>query len=133
MVKLVTISELSKILGLIDPNTKKPLNYILRYWEKCFKQIKSKKINNRRYYSNSEINKIRMIKYLIKNKGMTITGVKKILNMNINKLDELNEFSLKTDLKNSLKLKSKLILKKLNKLKRYGQKNSSESKNGSRK
>ena len=125
MVKLVTISELSKILGLIDPNTKKPLNYILRYWEKCFKQIKPKKINNRRYYSNSEINKIRMIKYLIKNKGMTITGVKKILNMNINKLDELNEFSLKTDLKNSLKLKSKLILKKLNKLKSYGKKNSS--------
>ena len=50
MNKLLTISELSKILNLIDPVTKKPQNYVLRYWEKEFKQIKAKKINNRRYY-----------------------------------------------------------------------------------
>ena len=51
MNKLINISELSKILNLIDPKTKKPLNHILRYWEKEFKEIKPKKINNRRYYS----------------------------------------------------------------------------------
>ena len=37
MSKLVSISELSIILNLVDPVTKKPLNHILRYWEKEFK------------------------------------------------------------------------------------------------
>ena len=31
-----------------------------------------------------------MIKFLLKNKGMTISGVKKLLNLNINKLDDYN-------------------------------------------
>ena len=51
MKKFYSISELSKNLNLIDPSSNKPLNHILRYWEKEFKQIKPKKINNRRYYS----------------------------------------------------------------------------------
>ena len=55
MGKLISISEVSKILNLVDPKTKKPLNYILRYWEKEFKQIKPKKINNRRYYTAKQI------------------------------------------------------------------------------
>ena len=42
MQKYINISELSKILGNVDPKTKKPLNYKLRYWEKEFKQIKPK-------------------------------------------------------------------------------------------
>ena len=46
MNKLINISDLSKILNLIDPVTKKPLNHVLRYWEKEFKQIKPKKISN---------------------------------------------------------------------------------------
>ena len=46
MIKLINISELSKKLNLIDPVTKKPLNHIIRYWEKEFKEIKPKKINN---------------------------------------------------------------------------------------
>ncbi len=54
MSKLINISELCKLLNLIDPKTKKPLNYILRYWEKEFPQIKPKKINNRRYYSKKK-------------------------------------------------------------------------------
>ena len=48
MSKLINISELSRILDLIDPINRKPLNHILRYWEKQFKQIRPKKINNRR-------------------------------------------------------------------------------------
>ena len=40
MNKLISISELSKILNLVDPISKKPLNHILRYWEKEFKIIK---------------------------------------------------------------------------------------------
>ena len=31
-----------------------------------------------------------MIKFLLKNKGMTISGVKKIIKSNINKLDDYN-------------------------------------------
>ena len=42
MTKLVGISELAKKLGIIDKKNKKPLNYVLRYWEKEFKQIKPK-------------------------------------------------------------------------------------------
>ena len=33
MTKLINISEASKILGLTNPKTNKPLNHILRYWE----------------------------------------------------------------------------------------------------
>ena len=90
MNKYFTISELSKILDLIDPIKKKPLNHVLRYWEKEFKQIKPKKINNRRYYSNKQVEIAKMIKYLLKSKGMTISGVKNVLNLKINKLDDYN-------------------------------------------
>ena len=126
MNKLLNISELSKILNFVDPKTKKPLNHILRYWEKEFKQIKPKKINNRRYYSPKQVNIIKMIKFLIKNKGITISGVKSIINLNTNKLDDYNSHSLKADYyKNTLKTKSKKLLEKINKLKNYGKKNSS--------
>ena len=128
MNKLLTISELSKILNLIDPATKKPQNYVLRYWEKEFKQIKAKKINNRRYYTHEQVKIAKMIKFLLKNKGMTINGVKKILNLNINKLDDYNSDSLKADYyKYFLKNKSKSILEKIKRLKNYGKKNSFKS------
>ena len=126
MNKLINISELSKILNLVDPKTKKPLNHVLRYWEKEFSSIRPKKINNRRYYSAKQVEIIKMVKFLLRNKGMTISGVKNILKLNINKLDVNNNHSLKTDYyKNFLKTKSKAVLEKINKLKNYGKKNSS--------
>tara|TARA_B100001057_G_scaffold392659_1_gene401341 strand:- start:320 stop:700 length:381 start_codon:yes stop_codon:yes gene_type:complete len=126
MNKLVRISEVSKILNLIDPITKKPLNHILRYWEKEFNEIKPKKINNQRYYSQKQIETIKLIKFLLKNKGMTISGVKKFMKLNINKLDGSDHRSLNADYyKNRLKVKSKLILEKLKEIKSYGKKNSS--------
>ena len=73
MNKYFTISEVSKILNLIDPKTKKPLNHILRYWENEFKEIKPKKINSRRYYSQDQVEIIKMIKFLLKNKGMSLS------------------------------------------------------------
>ena len=128
MRKLINISEASKILNLVDPKTKKPLNHILRFWEKEFKQIKPLKINNRRYYSPKQIEIIKSIKYLIKTKGLTISGTKELLKSNINKLDENDNHSLKvTYYKNILKLKSKKILEKISKIKSYGKKNSSKS------
>ena len=97
MSKFINISELSKMLNLVDPKTKKPLNHILRYWESEFKEIKPKKINNRRYYSKDQIEIIKMIKFLLKNKGMTISGVKNLVKLNINKLDVREYDSLKAD------------------------------------
>ena len=126
MNKLFNISEASKKVNLVDAVTKKPLNYVLRYWEKEFKQIKPKKINKRRYYSKSQLETIKMIKFLLKNKGMTISGVKNILKLSINSLDDLNQHGLKHDYyKEFIKEKSKLIIEKINKVKNYGKKNSS--------
>ena len=126
MQKYVNITELSKILGNIDPKTKKPLNHKLRYWEKEFKQIKPKMINKRRYYTAKQIETIKLIIYLLKNKGMTISGVRNMLDSNLNDLDDNNIISLKTNYyKENLKLKTKNLLKKLNKLKKYGKKNTS--------
>ena len=82
MDKFINITELSKLLNLVDKNSKKPLNYILRYWEKEFKQIKPKVINNRRYYSSNQVKLIKKIKYLLKDKDLTVSGVKKALNTN---------------------------------------------------
>ena len=126
MSKLINISELSKMLNLIDPKTKKPLNHVLRYWEKEFKEIRPKKINNRRYYSSKQIEKIKLIKFLLKNKGMSIMGAKKMLNLNRNKLDDYQFDSLYAEYyKENIKLKSKLLLNKINKIKKNGKKNSS--------
>ena len=126
MNKLFNISEASKKVNLVDPVTKKPLNYVLRYWEKEFKQIKPKKINKRRYYSYRQIEIFKLIKYLLKNQGMSISGVKNALKSNVNKLDYHNSHSLKANYyKSSVKTKSKQILEKINKIKTYGKKNSS--------
>ena len=128
MNKLLTISELSKTLNLTDQKSKKPQNYILRYWEKEFKQIKPKKINNRRYYTPEQVEILKLIKFLLKNKGMTILGVKNMLKGDINKLDEHNSDSLKAEYyKNKFKVKSKSILEKIKRLKNYGKKNSPKS------
>ena len=84
------------MLDLINKN-KKPSNYILRYWEKEFKQIKPTIVKSRRYYSNKQIDLIKLIKYLLKDKGLTINGVKKVLKSKINSLDDYDSNSLKTD------------------------------------
>mgnify|MGYP001381661590 FL=1 len=125
MEKLINISQLSKLLNLINSKTKKPSNYILRYWEKEFKQIKPMILKNRRYYSKKQINMIKLIKFLLKDKGMTINGVKNVLKSNINTLDDYDLYSLKADYhKKNIKDKSKIILDKIKKIKKYGKKNS---------
>ena len=126
MKKFLKISEVSVILGLVNRINKKPLNYILRYWEKEFYQIKPRKINKKRYYSPEQIKILKMIKFLLKDKGMSISGVKKMLNKNINRLDENNFHSLKKQYyKDNLKKNTKKLLEKIKNLKNYGKKNSS--------
>ena len=118
MVKLINISQLANLLNLVNSKTKKPSNYVLRYWEKEFKQIKPIILKNRRYYSKKQIDIIRLIKFLLKDKGMTINGVKNILKSDINSLDDYNSYSLKAEyLKENIKVKSKIILEKIKKLK----------------
>ena len=124
MVKLINITELTTLLNLINSKTRKPSNYILRYWEKEFKQIKPTIIKNRRYYSEKQVNNIKLIKFLLKDKGMTVNGVKNLLKSNINSLDDYNSYSLKADYhRKIIKDKSKKILEKLKKIKKYGKKN----------
>ena len=125
MTKLLTISDLSKKLNLTNLDSKKPLNYVLRYWEKEFKQIKPKIIRNRRYYNNQQVELIELIHFLLKIKGLTLKGVKKILDSNVNKLDDYKSDSLKAQYY-KLKIKNKLkkLLEKINRIKNYGKKNS---------
>ena len=122
MNKLIKIGSLSKILKLTDQNNK-PLNHIIRYWEKEFKQIRPKKINRQRYYSTDQVEMFKFIKYLLKDKGLTISGVKLLLKSNLNKLDDYNSDSLKAlYYKDKIKDKTINVLKKIKGLKKYGKK-----------
>ena len=125
MKKLSTISEVCEILGLIEPKTKKPLNHVIRYWEKEFKQIKPTIINGRRYYSFKDIKTIQNIKFYLKDQKMTIAGVKLILNTNRKKLDDLNRVVYTESYKFLLEKKTKKLLSKIKNLKKYGKKISS--------
>ena len=76
-----TIGQTAKELNLIDDKTGRVQTHTLRFWESQFKQIKpSIKAGGRRYYSEKNIKLIRFIKFLLRDKGLTINGVKKILN-----------------------------------------------------
>ena len=76
-----TIGEVAEIVGLIDKKRGTLSTHTIRFWEKAFSQIKPKILSGkRRYYSNKEIRIIKLIKYLLKEKGMTIKGVKAVLN-----------------------------------------------------
>ena len=112
-----TISEVVKILGLKSKRTKSIPTHTIRYWEKEFKQIKPKIFNgNRRYYDHENIKIIEKIHFLLKDQGMTINGVKKILNEEkLLKLDEMSNKSIKAkDFKNKL-IKISNIVKSLKK------------------
>ena len=51
------------------------------YWETQFKQIRPNiRAGKRRYYSVKDLKIIKYIKFLLKEKGLTISGVKKMLN-----------------------------------------------------
>ena len=117
-----TIGEVAKILGLKLNNKGVLSTHVIRFWEAQFKQIKPKILNsNRRYYDEKTIDLLKKIKFLLKDQGMTINGVKKILNNQASlELDEIANKSIRTE-----KLKNKLrkISYKLKELKN-GKKNS---------
>ena len=107
-----TIGEVAKILNLKSNNKENLPTHIIRFWETQFKQIKPKILNsNRRYYDEKTINLLKKVKFLLKDQGMTINGVKKILNNEDSlKLDEIADKSIRTEnLRNKLlKISNKL-------------------------
>ena len=100
-----TIGEVAKILKLQANKNGILPTHIIRFWETQFKQIKPKILNsNRRYYDEKTINLLKKVKFLLKEQGMTINGVKKILDSEVSlKLDEMADKSIKAEnLKNKL-------------------------------
>ena len=120
-----TIGEVTKELNLIDQKTGRLQTHTIRYWETQFKQIKPTiGAGKRRYYSAKVFKKIKYIKFLLKEKGLTINGAKKILNMTeTHSIDgDMNIGVNKPDLKTTKVIKNKIkniskIIKELKKLK----------------
>ena len=114
-----TIGEVTKILNLKSKKGKKIPTHTIRFWEKEFKQIKPKILNgNRRYYDIKNLELLKKIKFLLKEQGMTVNGVKKLLNSTkSNELDEISNKSIRNDnLRNKITNISKII-KNLKKIK----------------
>ncbi len=112
-----TISEVAQLLGLVNPKTGNLSTHTIRFWEKEFKEIKPHVFaGKRRYYNSETITILKKIKYLLKDKGMTIKGAKKYLSMKERNLDETNNISINTS--NILKTKLSKISKLLKDLKK---------------
>ena len=98
-----SIGEVAKLLNLVNKKNGSLNTHTLRFWEKKFNQIKPKILaGNRRYYDSKSIEIIKKIKFLLKDKGMTIQGANKYLN---------NENSFKLDHYDNRIINSKKILK----------------------
>ena len=101
-----SIGDVAKILNLFNEKTGKLNTHTIRFWEKEFKQIKPKIFSgNRRYYDENSINTLKKIKFLLKEKGMTLNGVKNLLNSEDSDIDELYN----TSIKQKDNIKSKII------------------------
>tara|TARA_B110000967_G_scaffold208979_1_gene263139 strand:- start:8256 stop:8645 length:390 start_codon:yes stop_codon:yes gene_type:complete len=117
--KLLSISELALKIGLLDSKSKKPSTHTLRFWETKFKQLKPTILGGgRRYYSQKDTEVVKIIFFLLKEKGMTINGAKKVMNEKVIHLDDTKSSSIKDKYYiNKIKNKSKDILKKIKKIK----------------
>ena len=101
-----TIGEVVKLLGLKSKKGSSLPTHTIRFWEKEFKQIKPKILNgNRRYYDQKNILLLKKIHFLLKEQGMTIDGVKKILKNN----ETLNLDVIKNDSIRVMKFKNKIV------------------------
>ena len=104
-----TIGEVAEILKLESSGDKKN-THTIRYWESEFKQIKPTIINKRRHYDVRSINLLKKIKFLLRDRGMTISGVKKHLNEDFFDIDGKKNQTIKAlDLKFKLNKINKLI------------------------
>ena len=111
-----TIGEVAEIVGLVDKKRGTLSTHTIRFWEKEFIQIKPKILSGkRRYYNNKIIRVIKLIKYLLKEKGMTIKGVKAVLNNTKSlSLDDTTKYGVSNQSLNKEQIKDKI--KKISKI-----------------
>jgi len=120
-----TIGEVARELNLIDKKTGQVQTHTIRYWETQFKQIKPIIMaGRRRYYSDKNIKVLNYIKSLLKEKGFTINGVKKMLESKQSEsIDDTTNFGVYKPVNKSTKIiKDKIkniskIIKELKKIK----------------
>ena len=92
-----SIGEVSKIIGI---STSK-----IRFWEKEFDSIKPKKNKKgNRIFSKKELNKLKLIHHLLKEKKYTIDGAKKKMRKNPEKTETHQKV-----IENLKKIKAELI------------------------
>ena len=76
--ELKLYSSIGEVAKMFDVNES-----LLRYWEKEFPIISPKKAGgNVRQYRKEDIENIRLVYHLVKEKGMTLQGAKQKLKMN---------------------------------------------------
>ena len=102
--KYKSIGEVAKLLNLVNKKNGKLSTHTIRFWEKEFKQVKPNIFSGkRRSYDIKTIDILKKIQFLLKNKGMTINGVRKYLNDGNSELDENNNKTI-----NKLNIKTRL-------------------------
>ena len=112
-----TIGEVVKILGLKSKKGNSVPTHTIRFWEKEFKQIKPIILNgSRRYYDEKSINILKKVHFLLKEEGMTIKGVKRLLkDKDSLKLDEISNHSINANILKNKLVKISNIIKSLKK------------------
>ena len=112
-----TIGEVVKILGLKSKKGNSVPTHTIRFWEKEFKQIKPIILNgSRRYYDEKSINILKKVHFLLKEEGMTIKGVKRLLkDKDSLKLDEIPNHSINASILKNKLVKISNIIKSLKK------------------
>ena len=116
-----SIGEVAKLLNLVSQKTGKLNTHTIRFWEKEFRQIRPKIFSGKRgYYDNKTIEILKKIKFLLKERGMTINGVKKyLINQNSFDLDEFSNTSINSK-NNNLKSQIEKISKLVREIKKLG-------------
>ena len=116
-----SIGEVAKLLNLVSQKTGKLNTHTIRFWEKEFSQIRPKIFSGkRRYYDNKAIEILKKIKFLLKEKGMTINGVKKhLINKNSFDLDEFSNTTINSK-NNNLKSQIEKISRLVKEIKKLG-------------
>ena len=103
-----TIGEVASILDLKSKKNSKFSTHTIRFWQNEFKEIKPKiLVGKRRYFTEKDVKILIFIKHLLKDRGMTIKGVKNVLkNLKPGSLDDplFNSVNNASD-------KSKILLK----------------------
>ncbi|MCH5221693.1 MAG: MerR family transcriptional regulator [Muribaculaceae bacterium] len=78
--KFYRIGDVAELLNLPQPT--------IRFWEKEFSELRPRRNNGgTRMYTPNDIEQLRIIRFLIKDKGLTIAGAKEHLKRNRHNLE----------------------------------------------